>query len=311
LLVLVSNREDLTADWFVLELERRGESFLRLCTEDYPTRIGVELEDGRAALRLEGRVLDASEITAVWWRRSLAPIMPGTGDERREGWAAGEALVAWEAFWRTVEAHWVNRPEANVRASCKPIQLSLARRCGLRVPPTLVTNEIASVRAFSRRQGHIICKPLHDGSVQSLEGDGLLYTQRISNATLDEVPELGPEPYLFQAFIEKVADIRVTVVGGEVFACRIDSQSNPETAVDWRRGSATYLDHQEHILDEETSRRLRLLTETFGLRFAAIDLAVEEDGRYVFFEINPNGQWAWVEQITGQPIAAALADELL
>ena len=133
LLVLVSNREDLTADWVVLELERRGENFLRLCTEDYPTRIGVELEDGRAALRLDGRVLDASEVTAVWWRRSLAPIMPGTGDERREGWAAGEALVAWEAFWRTVEAHWVNRPEANVRASCKPIQLSLARRCGLRV----------------------------------------------------------------------------------------------------------------------------------------------------------------------------------
>ena len=81
--------------------------------------------------------------------------------------------------------------------------------------------------------------------------------------------------------------------------------------MDWRRGSAIYPDHQEHILDEETSRRLRLLTETFGLRFAAIDLAVEEDGQYVFFEINPNGQWAWIEQITGQPIAAALADELL
>lgn len=52
------------------------------------------------------------------------------------------------------------------------------------------------------------------------------------------------------------------------------------------------------------------MTHSYGLRFAAIDLARRTDGGYTFFELNPNGQWAWVEQMTGLPLRAALANEL-
>lgn len=311
LLVIVSNREDLTADWLVLELERRERNFLRLCSEDYPTKIGIELTADRATLELDAGSLDSSAISAVWWRRSVAPVMAGEGDQLRERWTAGEALVAWEGFWQSVDAHWVNRPEANARASCKPLQLREARRCGLTVPPTLITNDIRSARIFQERHDQVVGKPLHDGPIPGREGDHHLYTQRLARDALDRVPRLGPEPFLFQALVDKAADVRVTVVGNRIFACRIDSQATSETKIDWRRGAGVDLHHEPLELDEETSRQLLSLVRHFGLRFAAVDLALNNEGGYTFFEVNPNGQWAWIEEITGQPLAAALVDELL
>ena len=48
-----------------------------------------------------------------------------------------------------------------------------------------------------------------------------------------------------------------------------------------------------------------------GIVYGAIDLRRTPDGRHVFLEVNPAGQWLFVEQATGQPIARALARALL
>jgi glutathione synthase/RimK-type ligase-like ATP-grasp enzyme len=52
------------------------------------------------------------------------------------------------------------------------------------------------------------------------------------------------------------------------------------------------------------------VTRDLGLRFAAIDLIEDPDGRFWFLEANPNGQWAWIEQRTGAPVSAAIVDAL-
>jgi len=308
LLVLVTNREDVTADFVALELERRGEPFVRVCSEDYPTRMGIHLSADRAVLELQDRSIQSDDIRAVWWRRSIAPVMPKGDNPARSAWAAREADAAWTGFWQSVRGHWVNEPQANAHAECKPTQLREALRQGLRVPPTLVTNRLAAALDFQNQHGSIICKAL---AGPLLDEGRMLYTQLLDQDVFDRIDSLGPEPSLFQAFEEKEADVRATVIGERVLACRIESQVTPATAVDWRRGDSQELDHVPIDLDEHTSCRLCSLTASFGLRFAAIDLALDREGRYVFFEINPNGQWAWVEQLTGQPITAALVDELV
>jgi hypothetical protein len=35
------------------------------------------------------------------------------------------------------------------------------------------------------------------------------------------------------------------------------------------------------------------------------------DGRYVVLEINPNGQYLWIEKATGLPISDAICDFLM
>jgi glutathione synthase/RimK-type ligase-like ATP-grasp enzyme len=66
-------------------------------------------------------------------------------------------------------------------------------------------------------------------------------------------------------------------------------------------------------LPPEVDKRLVELVRGLGLRFAAVDFVVDEteqDG-YVLVDINPNGQWAWLQEATGLPIAAAIAEELI
>ena len=53
------------------------------------------------------------------------------------------------------------------------------------------------------------------------------------------------------------------------------------------------------------------MVERLGLCYGAIDMILTPDGRYVFIEINPNGQYLWIEQETGLPISAAICDLLM
>ena len=104
-------------------------------------------------------------------------------------------------------------------------------------------------------------------------------------------------------------DVRVTVIGDEALAARIDSQADPEARVDWRRADPGKLVHGVEELSADVASRCVELVASYGLNFGAIDLAATDDG-YVFFEINPNGQWAWLEQTTNLPLRARLADLL-
>jgi glutathione synthase/RimK-type ligase-like ATP-grasp enzyme len=119
-------------------------------------------------------------------------------------------------------------------------------------------------------------------------------------------------PHLLQSEIDKRFDVRVTVVGSKHFACRIYSQDYSETEVDFRRSSATgrRLRHEIISLPDAVAKACTTLVEMLGLRFGAIDLVEDDDG-FVFLEINPNGQWAWIEQVTGAPIAHEIAELLL
>jgi hypothetical protein len=310
-LAVVTNRCDLTADWLVIELERRGAAFVRLNTEDYPGRTALRWSLGEAVLEgVHGR-LAADEITGVWWRRPL-PVASREGRSVAEAqWAAREATTAMDGFWAATRAHWVNHPAANASADCKPEQLLRAARVGLAVPPTLITAVAEDVRAFAADHGRIVCKALRDGRVPMPDGSERLLPTVLLPVDLKVLDRLGPEPSCFQALVHKAFDVRVTIIGSHAFACRIDSQGQPEARIDWRQGEVGKLAHEAVELPVDIVEHCLELTASYGLRFAAIDIAETPDGDYVFFEINPNGQWAWVEQACGLPLARRLADELL
>lgn len=313
MVLIITERGDLTADWLIRELEERAAPFVRFNTEDYPTQVRLTWRPEEAALRIRGAAYPLSEFTSVWYRRPVVPRVPDDLSPEAARWAVREAWEALQGAWRTLEAVWVNHPDANRRAESKPEQLRTAAELGFEVPVTLVTNEPDELRAFiGSHPGGVVCKPLWDGQVPS-EGDEdarLFFTTAMR---ADEVPidELGPEPYLFQERIPKRYDIRVTVIGEEAFAARIESQGQTDTQTDWRHGRPGRLPHEPEELPDELAERCVALCQHYDLRFGAIDLALRPDGGYTFFEVNPNGQWAWVEQRTGLPLRARLADLLL
>ena len=170
MLVVVTNREDLTADWLVVELDRRAACFLRLNTEDYPASSRLRWTLQEASLEIHGQLLAAQDVTAVWWRRPLPPNGAGEGRSAAEAeWASGEAEAALEGFWSATSPRWVNHPTANASADCKPAQLRRAVGTGFRVPPTLVTNDAEAIRDFARREGRVVIKFLGRGGSPSSE----------------------------------------------------------------------------------------------------------------------------------------------
>jgi glutathione synthase/RimK-type ligase-like ATP-grasp enzyme len=212
--------------------------------------------------------------------------------------------------WRTLDTFWVNHPDLNRVAESKLLQLRTAIDTGFDVPESLVTNDREEVHEFlAAHPDGVICKPLMIGRLFINEDERLFFTSPITDTV--SLANLGAEPYLFQEFVPKLYDIRATVIGNEVFAVRIDSQDSEETRVDWRQGQPGLLDHTPIELDTDLADACVTLCRRFGLRFGAIDLACRPDGRHTFFEINPNGQWAWVEQRTGLPLRSRMVDLLL
>jgi hypothetical protein len=111
-------------------------------------------------------------------------------------------------------------------------------------------------------------------------------------------------PHLFQARVDKVADLRVVVVGSQVFTVRIDSG-----LLDWRTDYSA-LTYTPVSLPADVERALLAHLRHFGLVSGSFDLCVTRDGGLRWLELNPNGQWGWIEEETGLPIAAAFADLL-
>jgi glutathione synthase/RimK-type ligase-like ATP-grasp enzyme len=309
-LLIVTNREDRTADWLIVELHRRDAPFVRFNTEDYPGSTALRWSPHASVLKLRAHDVALDEVTSVWYRRPVPPPPDLTIDTARARWAQTEAREALEGVWRTLDARWVNHPDRNIAASSKPAQLSAAERLGFRVPETLMTNDADAARRFVERQpSGAVVKPLLSGRLTVDGEEKLFFTTRLMPGQQVPWDRLGREPYLFQAFVDKRADIRVTVIGDQAHAVAIDSQQHPDTRTDFRRTDPTRLPHQPIELPADVRDRCVELVHSFGCLFGAIDLAETADG-YWFFENNPSGQWAWIEQITGLPLRRRLADLL-
>jgi len=57
--------------------------------------------------------------------------------------------------------------------------------------------------------------------------------------------------------------------------------------------------------------KIKMFMKRIGLRFGCLDMIVTPEGEYVFLEINPNGQWYFVQLRTEMEIAKVIADLLV
>src|SRR5207249_969990 len=114
-----------------------------------------------------------------------------------------------------------------------------------------------------------------------------------------------------QSYVPKHVELRITVVGQLVFAAEIHSQESNHTRYDWRQYDFYETPYFVHKLPSAVASRCVQLVERLGLCYGAIDMILTPDERYVFLEINPNGQYLWVEEATGLPISEAICNLLM
>jgi glutathione synthase/RimK-type ligase-like ATP-grasp enzyme len=261
----------------------------------YGNRSGTQF-----SLWTEAGTIDFAKVRSIWWRRPQQfQVDPAVQNPTYAQFALNESAEAITGLWQALDVFWINDPARDAIAHRKAHQLRLAREIGLPIPETLITNDPAAARRFIEHQGKAICKAFSATETNWRE------TRLVGEEELANLDNVRFAPVIFQRYIEAVYDLRITVVGGEIFPAAIYSQDTAY-AVDCRIdiGRARI---EAVSIPEAVQTQLHELMDALGLVYGAIDMRLQPDGTYVFLEINPAGQFLFIEGVTRQPIARSVA----
>jgi len=320
MILIVSSKSDVHIEPVTRHFDAAGMPWARLNTEDLAKNLELNVEpaegQGTLCVRDSGREIDLQQVKAVWYRKpEPVDVSHFDLDQGALDYVESEFREILDNLYALLNhVPWINNPFQTKLAHRKMLQLNVARKVGFKTPPTLVTNNgNAALRFAEQLNSDLAIKSL--GALSVTEGTTGqtaygLFTRRITRAELEQVSDkVRHLPTTFQQFIEKRYELRVTCVGEEVFACRIEARPGDLTADDYRFDTHN-LKHTACACPELNERMLAYMRE-LQLNFACFDFIVTLEGEPIFLEANANGQWLWVENLTGWRIGEAIARELM
>ena len=318
--LIITHSEDNESVTRVAEtIASKGGQTIRFDTDRYPTEVrlsacyGTSGDEGLTLTNEEGE-FDLREVTAIWHRRlNLGARLPATLDKQLRHASLGEASAAAHGMLASLKAFRMDHLHHIRHAENKQLQLQVARELGLEIPRTLTTNDPAAVRGFAKScEGGMVTKMLSSFAIYDEGKELVVFTNPVKPEDLEDLSGLSLCPATFQELLAKSLEIRVTVVGQRVMSASIDSQVSARATHDWRRDGVRMLDDWQHYqLPLEIEEKILRLMDYFSLNYGAIDVILTPDGRHVFLELNPCGEFFWLERAPGLPVSDAIADLLL
>jgi hypothetical protein len=311
--LIITNDHDSHADYVVRELHKREIPVFRFHPEDFPhaCSVSIEIRDGH----IDGEIRNAlhrvalGDVGAAWFRRSRNMFIGRVNmtSEKLTDYVYAQSSATLAALCDGLRTLWVGHPYALRRAEVKAVQLAEASKAGLKTPKTLISNDPAQVAAFVEGLGGVECalKPLLAIGVTDERGYHLPLTTTLPPGQALDAVALAPT--IYQPYVDKAAELRCVVIGKKIFTAKIDSQGDERTRKDWRGAKRK---HEIFSLPEHIEAAIRRLMDSFGINFASIDMILTPEGEFVFLELNPNGQWLWLELELGFPLVANMADLL-
>lgn len=300
--VIWSTKEDTTADRVQRSLARLGVSPIRVDVDEYGRQVKFQWELTESPCLISAsECIPICDIGAIYYRRPHVTEVPC--DVRdfgiHESWYFGRSLL------HDAIAAWLNHPAAVDAAEDKLLQLKRASSAGLRVPDSILTSSPEQARRFCEGR-QVVCKPGFGGVISNKASTRVIYTWRVPDlCRVQDFDSVELCPTFLQVEIKKVCDVRVTVVGDRLSAVRILS---PQGILDWREhiysGALAY---DTIVVDSGVRSGILQLMASLGIEFGALDFAIDTNGSWWFLEVNPAGQWEWLEEFAGTNIAADIA----
>ena len=252
-----------------------------------------ELDDAALLPTIDGETVDVRTLDVLWYRRrspkqtlpegadeTYAPYIDSTVDRVIDG-------VLLDAF----SGRWVSHPVATRLAENKQLQLRAAERAGLRVPATLVSQDPARIRSFCAAHPGAILK-----QVATPRGIEVTKTMVVGPELLANDEVLALTPCIYQECIVGERHLRISVVGDRCDGALIEAKE-----LDWRYD--LNIPFSAYRLDGELEARLRATLRELSLVMGIFDVKLTDDGEPVFLEVNPQGQFLFVEALCGLPLA--------
>ncbi|HVS89400.1 MAG TPA: hypothetical protein VHF01_14435 [Candidatus Acidoferrum sp.] len=345
MILIIADERDVHVPYVTKKLDSRGAHYLIFDPQHFPATAEISIRydrsgSARRILNYKQEEVDLGRVKAVWNRAAAGPIADAKVKEEQRWWVSEGCSRFLAELWECIDCLWLpNRPIADrepwyrvddprdqARLPAQPHrlgassaynklhQLAVAGQLGFTVPRTLVTNSPKRFLEFYEQcESQVVSKhaamlrPARDGE------DCMGFTYPVQRRNAADYQAIRYAPIIFQEEVPKKLELRVTVVAAKVFPAAIQSQESRLLRHDWRHyhdfGESKY--YSVHTLPEKIEGLCVRLVETLGLCFGAMDLILTPEDEYVFLEVNPNGQWGWIENFTGLPISDAIADLLI
>lgn len=275
-IMVVTTAEDPVGAAVHKGLVRRGHDPITVYPSEIPAskRVAIHSSDRRWRAQVETRDgwYDLTEVGVVWWRkpgRRTFPSLPPL----EAAFALREANEAMTGMWGALthsDIFWMSHPHHIMAASNRVEQLHRALYSGFAVPQSIVTNDQAAVQRFARHCGRV------------------LVPTSMSDPEYPETSEVpvGPSPTMFQEQIRKRHELRVTVIGDQVFTAVVSPRAGTAAGTDSR-----IIDMRAGEPADDIAQRCIEFVRGYGLQCATLDFAVTPDGATIFLGMDPNGSW--------------------
>ncbi|MGK9118318.1 hypothetical protein [Olivibacter jilunii] len=307
--LFLTNRDDVSIEYLLSKFRDKSASYLRINSEDIDL-IDFEVQpNGVTRCYVENTEYDLSSVKSVLFKRVPTKFNIPIDDEDR-AYLVNERKHFFEGLYLTLEkAKWINPMFATHIAERKLFQLKVASKIGLKIPKSILTNKLSLALNFLDNNPLSIIKPISNGLQIVKDKAYSIYTTAITKDIFKELQleETFGTPVFLQERISNNYDIRVTIVGEKIFAVRIGKEGD---GVDWRKPEVKK-EYKLIDLPITLHQKLLKLNEYFGMIYSAIDLILTPEGEYIFLEINPVGEWVWLEKELDIDISDTLIKELL
>lgn len=293
------------------ELKKLNENFIILDEFSPSDSFSISL-DGTIdySIKFDRTTIEKNTIKSVWNMSALKILQDDELIENSRNFILSEWTEGIKSLWNVIDAKWINSPDSMINSANRLKQLEIAKKLGLIIPKTLITNEKEKLCDFFHTcNQNIIAKTLN--SSQGLPDEKMIFTTKIGKNELEKSDDLKYAPCMFQEYVKKKTELRITIVDEKIHAAEIFSQKSVKTKDDWRN----YDDFQKTpyiktTIPTDIEEKLLKIMKSFGLEFGAIDMIKTPNDNFVFLEINPNGRWWWIQELTEMNIAKDIAFHL-
>lgn len=327
-IIILAKSDDAHVNHLRPFIEERGFDVIQLSRRDIPLKdnisIQISMDKEEFLLHRDNRFYNLNHAKSFWYRRMEPHNFPGHLTQRQEGFARAEFSQAFLGLLNTLpkDLRWIDHPRNIDLATFELVQLKTAKHSGFFIPRTLITSNYEEALSFFQLlKGNVIYKTLSTPSLIDFSdrvyvrpsfsermdlSKGLeTKTTRVTREMVESMRNPQFAPCEFQELIIREKEFRITVIGKKAFIVEIKS---PENSNDWRNhyGNLEYI----YTKNDELEMLCLRLSGKLNLSYCAIDVIMDKNGNYYLLDVNPTGQFLWLEFALEHsvPMSKALVD---
>jgi len=315
MILILTEKNDAHANALIEMLKTDNVSYFRLDLDTKSLeKTTVTFKNKTWIIKTKIAEIALKEVKCIWNRRTFVQLMLNeqNKDYKFNIWKNEWNKTLLGMYFYLKDVKWLNYYRKNHKAENKYFQLKLAEDIGFKIPDYILSNNRLEILEFGRKHDKIVLKLLNQEFYKIANRQYVgFYVNIIPYEKLLDFSEEEENPIFLQKYIEKDYEVRYTVVGDEHLVCKIDSQKSDIARTDWRRYDLANTPHSIIIPPDEIKNKVQLLMKEFDLIFGALDFIVTKDGTWYFLEINPSGQYLWIEDLTGLKITDSIKNKLI